>query len=116
MDVGLYDVTVIYSGMRYIAFAELGAKSTLHPRRKPLVLTLYSFSVFPFLHPHLWHMDLLRLGVEWELQLQADTTATAPGPSHICDPLCSVWQCRISHPLREARNQTHIFIDTMLDS
>ena len=28
-----------------------------------------------FLGPHLWHMEVLRLGVEWELQLPAYTTA-----------------------------------------
>ena len=32
-------------------------------------------------------MEVPRLGVESELQLPADTTATATqGPSHVCDP------------------------------
>ena len=32
---------------------------------------------FPFFRPHPWHMKVLRLGVESELQLPAYTTATA---------------------------------------
>ena len=32
---------------------------------------------FVFLGLHLWHMEVPRLGVEWELQLPAYTTATA---------------------------------------
>ena len=35
-----------------------------------------SFFPFCFLGPHLWHMEVPRLGVEWELQLPAYTTAT----------------------------------------
>ena len=30
-----------------------------------------------FLGPHVWHVEVPRLGVEWELQLPAYTTATA---------------------------------------
>ena len=38
-----------------------------------------------FLEPHWWHMEVPRLGVESELQLQAYTTATATrAPSRIC--------------------------------
>ena len=34
-----------------------------------------------FLGPHLWHMEVPRLGVKSELQLQVNITATAmPGP------------------------------------
>ena len=37
-----------------------------------------------FLRLHLWHMEVLRLGVEPELQLPAHTTATAmPDPSRV---------------------------------
>ena len=50
-------------------------------------LTLKSFEIiiiFFFLGPHLWHMEVPRLGVELELQLLVYTTATAtPNPSHI---------------------------------
>ena len=50
------------------------------------------FFFFIFLGPHLWYMEVPRLGVESELQLPAYTTAKAkatatatPDPSHICD-------------------------------
>ena len=37
-----------------------------------------------FSGPRLWHMDVPRIGVEWELQLPVYTTATAmPDPSHV---------------------------------
>ena len=35
------------------------------------------FLFFCFLGPHLWHVEVPRLWVEWELQLPAYTTATA---------------------------------------
>ena len=44
------------------------------------------FIYFVFLGPHLQHMEVPRLGVKSELQLQAYTTATATwNPSHIYD-------------------------------
>ena len=46
-----------------------------------------------FLGPHLWHMEVPRLGMESELQLPADTTATTmPDPNHVCDRHCSLRQ------------------------
>ena len=58
-------------------------------------------------------MEVLRLGVESELQLPAYTTTTAmPDPSSICDLCLSLWQGWILDPLSEARDQTHILIDT----
>ena len=58
-----------------------------------------------------WHMDVPRLGVEWELQLLAYTTATAiPDPSLVCGLYYSSWQCRILDPLSEARDRTCIFM------
>ena len=44
---------------------------------------------FVFLGPYPWHMEVPRLGVEWELQLLATATSTAtamPYLSHVCDP------------------------------
>ena len=41
------------------------------------ILNTAVFFFFVFLGPHLWHMEVLRLGVELELQLPAYTTATA---------------------------------------
>ena len=52
-----------------------------------------------FLGPHLWHMDVLGLGVESELQLLAYATATATQDlSHVCNPRSSSWQHQILHP------------------
>ena len=67
--------------------------------------------------PSLQHMEVPGLGVEWELQLQAYTTAIATLASgRICNLHCSLWQCRIPNPLSEARNRTRILMDTMLGS
>ena len=47
-----------------------------------LIHLFFSF----FYRPHLLHMEVPGLGVEWELQLLAYVTATAGwDPSHICD-------------------------------
>ena len=49
---------------------------------------------------HLQHMEVLRLGVELELQLPAYTVATATwDPSHVWDLHHSSWQHRIPSPL-----------------
>ena len=54
-----------------------------------------------------------RLEVQLELQLPAYTTATAmPDQTCICDLHHSSWQCRLLNPLREARDRTHILMDT----
>ena len=68
--------------------------------------------------PHPRHMEFPRLGVELELQLLAyATTATAmPGLSPIINLRHSLWQCQILSPLREARNQTCILLDTISGS
>ena len=48
-------------------------------------------------------MEVPRLGAKWELQLLVYPTATAtPDPSRICN----------LHPLSEARDRTHILMDT----
>ena len=55
----------------------------------------------------------LQAGVESELQLPAYTAATAPPDlSLIRDLWHSLWQCWILNPLREARDQTRILMDT----
>ena len=48
----------------------------LHGRLPSSFLFLYLFFMY-FLGPHLWHVDVLRLGAELELQLLAYATATA---------------------------------------
>ena len=44
------------------------------------------------------------LGVKSKLQMPAYAKATAtPGPSHICDLCCSLWQHWILNPLSKTR-------------
>ena len=58
-------------------------------------------------------MDVARIGFELELQLLACTTATAmQDPSPICNLHHSSWQRWILNPLKEARDQTHVLVDT----
>ena len=57
-------------------------------------------------------MEVLRLGVESELQLLTYTTATATQElSHICDLHHSSQQRQILNPLSKARDQNHILAD-----
>ena len=64
---------------------------------------------------HPWHREVLRLGVESELQLPAYTTATAMQVlSHICKLHHGSRQCLILNPLGEARDWTRILMDTSL--
>ena len=57
-------------------------------------------------------MEVLRLGVESELQPLAYAAATGvQDPSHVCDLHHSSQQCQILNPLSEARDQTHVFMD-----
>ena len=59
----------------------------------------FSLSFFFFLGLPLWHMEVPRLGVEWELHLLAYTTATAmPHPWRVCDLHHSSRQHRILNP------------------
>ena len=68
--------------------------------------------MFVCLGPHLQHLEVPRLGVESELQLLADTKATAmQDPSHVCNPHHSSWQLQILDPLSEARDKTHTLMD-----
>ena len=73
----------------------------------------FFFFFFYFLWPHPRHREVPRLGVEWELQLPAYTTATAmPDPSCNCDLHQSSRQRPILNPLSEARGQTWVLVDT----
>jgi len=57
-------------------------------------------------------MEVLRKGVELELQLLAYAIATAiPDPSCICSLHCSSQQHQILNPLSRASGQTHILMD-----
>ena len=58
-------------------------------------------------------MEVPRLGVKSELQLPAYITATAMQDlSCVCNLNQSSPQCQISNPLSEARDLTHILMDT----
>ena len=62
---------------------------------------------------HLQHMEIPRLGVKSELQLPAYDKATAiRDPIHVCDLCHSSQQLWIPDPLSEARDWTHILMDT----
>ena len=68
---------------------------------------------FSFQRLHQRHIEAPRLGAESELQLLAYTTGTATWIlSHICDLYHSLQQWGILNPLNEARDQTHILMDT----
>ena len=59
------------------------------------------------------HMDIPRLGVKSELLLLAFATATAmPDPSHLCDLHHNSRQHRILNPAIEARDRTHVLMNT----
>ena len=49
--------------------------------------------------------------VESELQLPATATAVWD-PSHFCNLYHNSWQCQILNPVSNARDQTHILMDT----
>ena len=67
---------------------------------------------FCFLGPHLWHMEVPRLGVESELQLLAYTTATATGDLNcVCNLYHGSQQCWILNPLIEARDRICTLMD-----
>ena len=71
-----------------------------------------SFFFSCFLGPHLRHMEVPRLGVEWELQLPAYATATATWDvSHVCNLYHISHQHQILNPLREARDRTCVSMD-----
>ena len=85
---------------------------TSDPYSRPLPLFFCLIFMFVFSGPHPQHMVVPRLGVASELQLPADTTATAtPDPRHVCDLLHSSWQCQILNPLIEARDGTCVLMD-----
>ena len=71
----------------------------------------FFFFFFGFVGPHLWHMEVPRLGVE--SQLPAYTTATATWDlSYICGLHRSSWQCQVPDPLSKVRDRTFILLAT----
>ena len=78
-----------------------------------LLLILLFFFFFCFLEPHLQNMEVLRLGVESELQLLTYTTATAmPDLSRMCKLHHSLQPYQILNPLSEPRDENRIRMDT----
>ena len=68
---------------------------------------------FCFLGPRPWHMEVPRLGIDLELQTQADTTATEmPEPSLVSNLHYRLWQRWILNLMSQAGNQTCILMDT----
>ena len=62
-----------------------------------------------------WHMEIPRLEVKSELQLPAYITTTATqDPSHVFNLHRNSRQHQILNPLNEARDRTHILMDTGL--
>ena len=60
-------------------------------------------------------MEVPGPSVELGLQVLAYATIMrTPNPSLICDLYCSLCQCRILNPLREAKDQTCVLKETML--
>ena len=88
--------------------------STFSYAYEPFVcLSFLCLFCFVFLGLHLQHMQVPKLGVESELKLPAYTTATAPwDPGCVCSLCHSSRQCQILKPLSEARDGTHILVDT----
>ena len=77
---------------------------------KFIILFIY---LFCSLGPQMWHMEVPRLGVEWEPQLLAYTTAIATQDlNHIHDLHHSSEQRWILKPPSEAKDRTWILIDT----
>ena len=81
---------------------------SVNPERFLNVYLIYNFAfLFFFLGPHLWHMEVPRLG--------AHTTATVTAmwdPSRISHLYHSLWQLRILNLLSKARDRTCVLIDT----
>jgi len=72
---------------------------------------IFFFSIFLELHSQ--HMEVPRLGVELELQLPANATASATqDPSHVSNLHHSLQQRWILNPLNKARDRTLVLMDT----
>ena len=80
------------------------------PQTLPWAARLF---IYLFLGSYLPCMEVLRLGVKSELWLPAYAAAIATSdPSRICNLHRGSQQCRILNPLSEARDGTHILMDT----
>ena len=74
---------------------------------------LFNFFCLVFLGPHLWHIEVPRLGVELELWPPAYATATETWDlSCIWDLHHSSWKCWILNPLTKPGDQTCSLMST----
>ena len=81
-----------------------------------LTVNIHSFFFFCLFRATLEAYGRFQARVESELEPLAFTTATAtPDPSCICDLHHSSQPCQIRDPLSEARDRTHILMDTSQD-
>ena len=79
----------------------------------PLFYKVYMKFFFFFSGPHLWHMKVPKEAAKSELQLPGYTTGTEKQDlSCICNLPHNLWQRQILNPPSEARDQTHILLDT----
>ena len=77
------------------------------------LLPFFLFYFVFFLGLHLQHMEVPGLEIESELQLLAYATTTATQDlSLICDLQHTSWQHWMLNSLSEARDRTHVLIDT----
>ena len=61
-------------------------------------------------------MEVPRLGIKLELQLEPTPATAMPDSSLVCDLGHNLQQLWILNPLSKARDQTCILMDTMLGS
>ena len=80
--------------------------------RSMVICEEFSNFLFVFLGPHSQHMEVPRIGVEWELHLLAYTTVTATwNLGCVCNLYPSSQQCWILNPLSDTRDRTPILLD-----
>ena len=70
------------------------------------------FFSFIFLGPHLWHMEVPRLGVSWIYSCCYTTAPATWDPSRVCNVHHSSRQCQILSPRSEARDWTRVLMGT----
>ena len=111
-----YIHSVSHVTFHHVLSQEIGYNSLCHTVGTilPFYLFIYLLSFFFFSGPHLWHLEVPRLGVNRSCSCQlADVTATATtDPSRVCNLHHSSQQCQILNPGSEARDQTRVLMDS----
>ena len=90
-----------HDGLPYVNTLLLSCANIVTLNLFDLHFDYFFFFFFFFLNcRNMWHMEVPGLGIKWELQLQASSTAT-PDSSHICNLCCSLRQHQIlTHSVR----------------